>query len=96
MATVVAYEPPDSFDFEGFYAILKSKLPTYAMPTFVRFKQEFEYTETMKLKKAKLKKEGFDLNQVTEPLFVRLPGGKDYTLLTREIFESIVKGDCRF
>ncbi len=96
MAAVVAFEPPETFDFEGFYATLESKLPTYAMPTFIRFKREFEYTETMKLKKANLKREGFDRNRVSDPLYVCLPGDQKYTLLTAAIFENIVKGDYRF
>ena len=59
MTAIIPYESPDKFDLAGFYSALASKLPNYAIPAFIRFKTEFEYTETMKMKKGKLKKEGF-------------------------------------
>ncbi|HET8705480.1 MAG TPA: long-chain-acyl-CoA synthetase, partial [Pseudomonadales bacterium] len=49
---------------------LSSKLPHYAIPLFVRLKQEQDTTGTFKYRKVDLKKEGFNLTQVTDPLFV--------------------------
>ena len=96
MAAIVAFESPEKFNLDGFYASLSSQLPAYAIPALIRFKSEFDMTETMKLKKADLKKEGFDLNQVSDPLYVCLPGTQSYTPLTEEIFRDIMKGDYRF
>ncbi|MBW1847955.1 MAG: long-chain-acyl-CoA synthetase [Deltaproteobacteria bacterium] len=96
MTAIIPYEPPDKFDLAGFYSALASKLPNYAIPAFIRLKTEFDYTETMKLKKGKLKKEGFDLSQVSDPLYVCLPGSKEYIALTDEIFKKITNKEYRF
>ena len=96
MAAIVGYEPPEKFDLAGFYSTLSSKLPSYAIPAFIRFKTEFDYTPTMKLKKTGLKKEGFDLNQVSDPLYVCLPGTKEYIAITEEVFNKITNKEYRF
>jgi citronellyl-CoA synthetase len=96
MTAIVPYEPPEKFNLAEFYSALSSKLPAYAIPAFIRFKTEFEYTETMKLKKANLKKEGFDLSQVSDPLYVCLPGSKEYVALTDELFQKITNKEFRF
>jgi citronellyl-CoA synthetase len=96
MTAIVGYEPPEKFDLVGFYSTLSSKLPVYAIPAFIRFKTEFDYTPTMKLKKAGLKKEGFDLKQVSDPLYVCLPGSKEYVALTDELFQKITNKEFRF
>ncbi len=96
MAAFIAYEPPEKFDLDGFYTTVSSKLPSYAVPAFLRFKSEFDMTQTMKLKKTDLKKEGFDPHQVSDPLYVLLPGSKEYTALTEGIYSEIVSGKYRF
>jgi citronellyl-CoA synthetase len=96
MTAIIPYESPDTFDLAAFYSELASKLPAYAIPAFIRFKTEFEYTETMKMKKGKLKSEGFDLEQVSDPLYVCLPGSKEYIPLTDEVFKKITNKEYRF
>ncbi len=96
MAAINAFEPPETFNLDGLYAALASKLPSYAIPAFIRFKTEFEFTATMKLKKVNLKREGFDVTQVSDPMFVCLPGSKKYVPLTEEIYRNIVKKEYRF
>jgi len=96
MAAIIAFEPPEKFDVGSFYSTMSSKLPSYAIPAFLRFKSQFDMTETMKLKKAVLKKEGFDLSQVSDPIYVCLPGTKEYAPLTEEVYQNIIKGDYRF
>ena len=96
MASLVPSVPVPQFDFQGFCDHLHRALPSYAVPIFIRIKTEFDTTDTHKIKKTDLKKEGFDLDQLSDPVYVLLPGSNEYTPLTREIHEGIIQGQYRF
>ena len=84
-------------DFISFLDFLNKNLPAYAIPRFIRLKQEVDTTETFKYKKADLKEQAYHLEKVKDPLFVLLPDGKQqYSKLTPEIYASIVQGEYRF
>ncbi|MFW9875736.1 MAG: hypothetical protein ACFFG0_21750, partial [Candidatus Thorarchaeota archaeon] len=69
--------------------VVKVNLPSYGIPIFLRFKSELTTTATFKLKKVKLKKEGFDFEKIDDPIYVLLPDESKFTSLTREIYENI-------
>ena len=75
---------------------LDSQLPPYAVPLFLRIRDELEKTETFKYQKTGLKRAAFDPDQCDGPVYVRLPGSGDYQRLTAEIFDGIQKGEYRF
>lgn len=75
---------------------LDSQLPPYAVPLFLRVRDELEKTETFKYQKTGLKRAAFDPDQCDGPVYVRLPGSGDYQPLTHEIFDGIQKGEYRF
>lgn len=75
---------------------LKASLPKYAIPLFVRFVPDFEWTATHKIKKTNLKNEGYDLGQIKENIYVLLPGSEKYEALTDEIYRNILDGKYRF
>lgn len=77
-------------DLDTLIPALTERLPAYALPVFLRFKEEFETTDTLKLKKAALKKEAFDPNRISDPLYARLPGESSYTLLTKDLYADII------
>ncbi len=99
MAAITPHEghAEADLDLPGLYAHLKSELPAYAVPVFLRVRQAMETTGTFKYQKNNLKKEGFDPAQVSgEHLFVCLPGSSGYVALTDEIYQNIQKGQYRF
>ena len=97
MAALVADRPPADFDLTGLLSALRSALPSYAVPIFLRFSRELETTaSSMKLKKVNLKSEGFDPHRISDPLYVLLPGGDGYVPLTEDIYDEIVKGTYRY
>ena len=71
---------------------LKKHLPSYAVPFFVRLKTHFETTATFKIKKTDLRREGFDPEQIKDPLYVLLPGADAYQPLTKEIYAGVLAG----
>ncbi|MFZ5573510.1 MAG: long-chain-acyl-CoA synthetase [Thermodesulfobacteriota bacterium] len=96
MAAIVPAVPPDAFDLKALAEALHKALPAYAVPKFIRFKQEIEVTPTFKVKKALLSKEGIDSGPAEDRLFALLPGQKEYIPLTPGILEEIADGQYRF
>jgi len=96
MAAIIAETEPDSFDFKGLAEHFQKALPAYAIPRFIRFKTDFEYTPTHKIKKVNAKKEGFDPGIVADPLYVLLPGDSAYTPLTKDLYEDILDWKYKF
>ncbi|WP_236207130.1 long-chain-acyl-CoA synthetase [Pseudomonas tohonis] len=83
-------------DAQAVAAHLDRELPPYAAPLFIRLLEEIETTGTFKYKKTDLKKNGFDPNQVSEPLFVRLPGEDAFRPLDSTLHQAIQSGEYRF
>ena len=92
-AGMVSLITRDGFDLKLFKDHVDSKLPAYARPRFVRLLQEVETTGTFKYKKMDLIKEGFDLNAVTDPLYILC--GDDYIPITQDLTAQIAGGQLR-
>ncbi|AGI25048.1 long-chain-acyl-CoA synthetase [Pseudomonas sp. MT3] len=75
---------------------LDRELPAYAVPLFLRLLAQVETTGTFKYKKTDLKRSAYDPEQVSEALFVRLPGESGYRALDGGLFEAIRRGEHRF
>lgn len=96
MAAIVANQKVSDIDFKSLAAHFKKTLPSYAVPSFLRFSEELDSTATEKVKKKDLIGEGFDLDKVNDMLYVLLPGKSEYELLTRDIYTEILRGKYRF
>ena len=96
MAAIVPDTSVENFDLKGVADILRQNLPDYAVPIFLRFKSKLSTTATFKLKKIELKKEGFAIENLDEPLYVMLPGESEYVPLTKEIYENMQNGEYMF
>ena len=95
MAAIIKDEGA-SIDFEALTAHLRAVLPKYAVPLFIRFVDDFQWTATHKIKKTDLKNEGYDPEKVNKDLFVLLPGESAYTAVTRDIYKEIMNGKYKF
>lgn len=96
MAAIVPDTSVENFDLKGVAAILRQNLPDYAVPIFLRFKSKLSTTATFKLKKIDLKREGFDIENLDDPLYIMLPGESEYVPLTKEIYENMQNGEYLF
>jgi fatty-acyl-CoA synthase len=86
----------DCFKFAAFAAHLTNRLPGYAHPLFIRVTRILDTTETLKIKKQQLTREGFDPALVDEPLYFRDPQSQAYRSLDWTCFSEIAKGTIRF
>lgn len=85
----------EELDLTGLARHLQAKLPKYAVPRFMRVEQVQEVTGTFKHQKTKLKKQGYDLEQIAEPLFYLSPAASTFVPLTPEIVAEIEAGTAK-
>ena len=86
----------EEFDFNRFSEFINNKIPTYAIPIFIRIKKEFVTTATDKIQKIELKQEGYNVNKIEDPLYVILPGASKYVPLSKDIYERVIAGNYRY
>ncbi|CAI5707761.1 unnamed protein product [Peronospora effusa] len=79
-----------SFDMKKFAEFVKQRLPTYAMPLFLRKLETMSVTGTMKQEKAKLRKEGMDPSIVLDRLWVFNRVKDNYEPLTSETYHQVI------
>ncbi|MBT6432695.1 MAG: long-chain-acyl-CoA synthetase [Deltaproteobacteria bacterium] len=84
------------FDAKALSESLQSSLPAYALPIFIRLRSELEVTGTFKHRKVDLKEQGFDVNQLKDPVYAWLPGSDSYQKLTKKRYDEIMAKKIRF
>jgi acyl-CoA synthetase (AMP-forming)/AMP-acid ligase II len=76
-------------------AHLEAQLPAYAVPVFLRLRDEHETTTTFKFRKSDLKQQGFDPQQVADPLWVLVDRARGYEPLSAMLLAGIRDGSVR-
>ena len=92
-AGMAAITTEGEVDFAGLYKSLAAKLPSYAVPIFIRVQPEAETTGTFKYRKVELVADGFDPDKVNEPLWMFDPEEAAYPAIGRfiEVLETVRK-----
>ena len=85
-----------NIDLKALVKHLRSVLPKYAIPLFIRFVDDFEKTATHKIKKTKLKNEGYNPVNIKNDLYVLLPEKDSYVPLTEAIYNQIMNNKYKF
>ena len=86
MAAIVLKENASKLDFDalaGTYA----HLPSFSRPIFIRITARLPLTNTFKHKKSELVKEGYDVDKITDSVYVYIHGMLEP--LTSELLMSI-------
>lgn len=92
MASVSLKEGQNSVDWAALTAHLREKLPAYAIPVFLRVREQQEVTGTFKYRKVELKNEAYHLDQVSEPVLVLQGKDSTFEALTAAIEADINQG----
>lgn len=95
-AGMAAITTDGEVEYDNLYAWFSEHLPKYAIPLFIRVQQEAETTGTFKYRKVELVKEGFDPNDVSDPIWYFDPQTNNYEPLTPDAFETIKSGAVKF
>ncbi|MCG8535742.1 MAG: AMP-binding protein, partial [Pseudomonadales bacterium] len=96
MAALTLEEHHEKFDVNHVAQILVDALPAYAIPLFLRIREEHEITGTFKNRKVELKKQAYDPAQVDEPLYRFDSEQKTYVPMDQDTYAKIQSGEIRF
>lgn len=97
MASITPAVPLEELDFKHLCGYLKENLPAYAVPLFLRIKEQMETTGTFKYQKSHLKEQAFDPSKTNgEAVYALLPGSDEYVEVNDEVLSGINNGDYRY
>ncbi|ERL92064.1 hypothetical protein D910_09386, partial [Dendroctonus ponderosae] len=83
----------DTIGVQSLAKVLKSKLPSYAIPLFLRTVPTLPKTATQKYKKLEFEKQGFNVTKIPDTsVFVLDLKSLDYVPLTRDMYDDIMLG----
>ena len=94
MAAIV--DPSGSLDLVQLIIFLRKSLPNYALPHFVRLIKELQYTGTSKISKSNLKREGYNINLIKDPIFYLDTKSMVYRPLDKNTYEDMINAHFRF
>ena len=94
MAALTLSDDAVPFDGPALARALCAQLPRYAVPLFLRLRDDHAVTATLKYSKVALKREGFDPAVVHDALYVLTPSG--YMPMTDAIWQALSVGTHRF
>ncbi|KAM5237425.1 long-chain fatty acid transport protein 5 isoform 1-T1 [Ctenodactylus gundi] len=84
--------PGQTFDGQKLYQHVRTWLPAYATPQFVRIQDALAITSTFKLVKSHLVREGFNVKVITDPLFILDQKTQAFQPLTEDIYQAVCEG----
>ena len=96
MASLVLADGVEALDVKSFSAYINEHLPAYARPVFLRIQREMDTTGTFKMVKGELRKEGYDLERVSDPIYVLKPRSDTYELLDQEYAAILRAGEAGY
>ena len=94
-AGMAALVTEDEIDLEALHAHVESQLPRYARPVFLRLQQEIEITGTFKQRKVDLVKQGFDPDEISDPIYFDDPRTATYVPIDGPLARAIEKGEIK-
>jgi citronellyl-CoA synthetase len=96
MASLLLTSGVETLDLASFSAYVNEHLPTYARPVFLRIQKQLDTTGTFKMVKGELRKQGYDLSQVSDPLYVLKPRSDTYERLDAYFAGILRAGDAGY
>ena len=98
MAAIVLKEGMnlEDLDLKGLSEHVRSNLPSYARPIFIRLLEDLPTTTTHKLQKNDLGDSAYHLDKVQDALLVMKPGEDTYTKLDSDFYDQIVARNVAF
>ena len=94
MATITPSKPADQMDWDDVTRHVRDKLPAYAVPIFLRLREQQEVTGTFKYRKVELKEEAYHLDKTGDETVLVLTGkNSSYEPLTAETEAKIDAGE---
>lgn len=97
MAAITPVESLASLDMRQLLQFAQGRLPSCAVPLFLRIKVKMETTGTFKYQKVRLKQQAFDPRKTDDdPIYAWLPGTDTYVPVTGQVLADIQSGKFRY
>jgi citronellyl-CoA synthetase len=96
MASMVLADDVGELDVGSFSAYVNEQLPAYARPVFLRIQPDIDTTGTFKMVKGDLRKEGYDLDLVSDVIYVLKPRSSTYELLNPAFAATLRAGEAGY
>ena len=96
MASLVLADGVEAFDVKSFSDYVNEHLPAYARPVFLRIQREIDTTGTFKMVKGELRKTGYDLELVSDPIYVLKPRSDTYEPLDTQYLAILRAGEAGY
>jgi len=94
MATI-QLEKNLNFELDHFSRFVTENLPPYAIPVFLRIKDEVEFTGTHKLRKVNLRKQGYNIEKFNEPVFFWNNSAKKYKAFNKIDYQNLLNNTLK-
>jgi citronellyl-CoA synthetase len=95
MAAII-FEPTVGFKPVDISRFVIQALPKYSIPIFLRIRNHLEVTGSNKIRKSNLRKEGYNINEVKDPLYIWDSSARNYTQFNTSKHQTIIKGRLEF
>jgi citronellyl-CoA synthetase len=96
MAAVTLQDGVSELDVDAFSTFLRSELPAYAVPLFVRIQPDIDVTGTFKMVKGDLRKQAYDIRSFDDTVYALLPGSDRYAAFDLAMLEKIETREAGF
>lgn len=83
-------------EFKQLFKYLKSSLPSFAIPVFIRIVSQVEVTGTFKFNKVALKADAFNPTATSDAIYYLNSNTSSYEKLSQSLYEDICNGQIRF
>ena len=92
----VKLNPSVKFEIDAFSRFIIDVFPVYAIPVFIRIcEDELEITGPYKIKKTNLQREGYNIELITDTIYLWNQQEKMYVFLDNKLYQKLINGQLR-
>jgi acyl-CoA synthetase (AMP-forming)/AMP-acid ligase II len=91
----IKFDQAFGFNSEEISGFVLNVLPKYSIPIFIRTRQHLEVTGSNKIRKTNLRKEGYNINEIKDPIYFWNALEKKYIPFDKFKYQEILEGKIK-
>jgi citronellyl-CoA synthetase len=88
-------ESASDLDINTISRFISDSLPKYSIPVFLRIRKTLDLTGSYKITKVDLKREGYDIEKITDRIYIWEASKKTYIPFDSDLYEQLKAGKLR-